>query len=68
MSNEFILTVLVGFIGVQSYLILVDNKERSEAVITSIVDHGCSKQTQIELSPTKSNADVYNYAALSTSY
>lgn len=44
---------------------LDDNKAE---IITAIQDNGCSKQAQIELSQTKSNADVYNYAALSTSY
>ena len=41
------------------------NDEHHE-IITAIVDNGCASHQ--ELSQTKSNADVYNYAALSTSY
>ena len=40
--------------------------EGIEHVNATIEDNGCASHQ--ELSQTKSNADVYNYAALSTSY
>jgi len=63
---------LFALLLVQSAMmaLIITNQADNNAnqITTAIIDNGCSKQTQIELSQTKSNADVYNYAALSTSY
>ena len=60
--------VLIIVISGHGLMIQWNVEQESKQIITAISDNGCSKQTQIELSQTKSNADVYNYAALSTSY
>jgi len=59
----FIVWILIGGFAV---LTITVNDEQHDRVITAIQDNGCSSHQ--ELSQTKSNADVYNYAALSTSY
>lgn len=43
----------------------MDDAEPSDRVL-AITDNG--QASHQELSPTKTNVDVYNYAALSTSY
>ena len=60
--NTFILFLIMVGLTLDSYTAIDDKAD----IITAIQDNGCSSHQ--ELSPTKSNADVYNYAALSTSY
>ena len=40
----------------------------SRSISTSINDNGQNKPTKLEIKQTKTNADAYNYAALSTDY
>ena len=63
-SLLIIIILMTGEILTLSFQVSSDKNQ----IITAIQDNGCSKQAQIELSPTKTNAQTYNYAALSTSY
>jgi len=58
--------VLIIVISGHGLMIQWNVEQESKQIITAIQDNGCSSHQ--ELSPTKTNADVYNYAALSTSY
>ena len=49
-----------------SFISSCENEVARDQIITAIVDNGCSSHQKLK--PTKTNADVYNYDALSTSY
>lgn len=58
---------LIIFVVAGLWFITNQHIELTETrVITAIQDNGCSSHQ--ELKPTKTNADVYNCDALSTSY
>ena len=64
--NLFFTLLLLANTSIVGILIAGHVDKHEDKVIAAIQDNGCSSHQ--ELSQTKTNADVYNYAALSTSY
>ena len=62
--------ILFSLLVVQLLLLInqIHSSDQRKLIITAITDSGCAKPTQIEIKQKQSNADVYNYAALSTNY
>ena len=58
--------IIIAFLCLTNIAQTLLRADSRHMIITAIQDNGCSSHQ--ELSPTKSNADVYNYAALSTGY
>ena len=55
-------------IGIGIYSLLPSCDELIGHINTAIKDSGYAKPTKLELKQTKTNAEVYNYPALSASY